>query len=633
MCGIAGFINNNGMTALKEQVKKMTDTLIHRGPDSEGQYVYQNIGLGHRRLSILDLSENGKQPMLSHDGRYVIVFNGEIYNYVELKQELKELGASFQNNTDTEVIIEGYRYWGKDCVNRLNGMWAFVLYDQKENVIFGSRDRMGVKPFYYLERDDIFAFASEPKAILEICPEEREYSPTMVYRFLKEMPEDMDELTFYKNIYQLEPAHSFFYNFKEKRMEKWEYWFIDADEIYEKRIKGKNPVKVFKSLLEDAVKIRLRSDVEIGSSLSGGLDSSTLVGIMSKKFGRKVNTFSSCYEDVECNEKEYIDEVNSFTGSASHLVYPDGNEHILEDIKDIVYHHDGPNGSASLYSGYSVYKEANKFVKVLVDGQGADELLGGYLSTYNARVQDILEENTLKAKIQAMKTIAIFDQEWPEYTKNISTSSIRKAMGKKVAAGFDYKRTNEYAAHKELFYKEFEQKADKSIPQCVGKVKGQLNQELYVQLRQKSIPYILHNVDGNSMAFSLEIRLPFLDYRIIEFCMALDGKYKIKNQWTKWILRKSCKEYLPKKVVNRKNKMGFPAPFGRWLKEHEQKEEMKDIIFSLGKRKIVKQEVIEEYYRQHMEGDIDRSFILYKFLTLELWLRSCVDNKLKEKIE
>ena len=626
MCGIAGFINKDGKNAQKEQVKKMTDSIIHRGPDAEGQHVYQNVGLGHRRLSILDLTDNGRQPMLSHDERYIIVFNGEIYNYIELKAELQSLGGIFRNHTDTEVIIEAYRYWGKDCVTRFNGMWAFVLFDREEHILFGSRDRMGVKPFYYLNREDIFAFASEPKAILEICPKEREYNPTMVWRFLKGIHEDMDKVTFYKNIYQLEPAHSFYYNLKQNSIEKWEYWSIDADEIYETRLKGKNPIKEFRALMEDAVKIRLRSDVEVGSSLSGGLDSSTIVGIISKKFGQKINTFSSIYKDKDCNEKEYIDKVNEFSDANAHLVYPDNNERLLDDIKAIVRHHDGPNEGASLYSGYSVYKEANKSVKVLLDGQGADELLGGYLPSYEARLRDMLGTSTFKEKVRVVKTIVIFNMEWPEKADLISTNLIRKSMGKKVAAKFQYKKTNEYEKHRELFYEEFEKKADKNVPRYIGKVKGELNQELYYQLRQLCVPNLLHNVDGNSMAFSLEVRLPFLDYRVIEFCMALDGKYKIRNQWTKWILRKSCKKYLPKEVVNRKNKMGFPAPFGRWLKECKQKEEMKEIIFSLGKRNIVKPEVIEEYYRQHMEDEIDRSLILYKFLTLELWLRNCINS-------
>lgn len=625
MCGIAGLVRKDNSIVEKDTIKKMTDTIVHRGPDAEGQFTFQNVGLGHRRLSILDLSEKGNQPMKSMDGSYIIVFNGEIYNYIELKQQLKELGASFYNDTDTEVIIEAYRYWGTDCVNYFNGMWAFVLFDKEKNLLFGSRDRAGVKPFVYLDREDVFAFGSEPKEILELYPDERKYNPTMIWRFLDGRPEDMDNITFYENIYQLEPAHSFIYNLSSHRIEKWEYWTIHSEAIYKERIQGKNVVSEFRKLLEDAVRVRLRSDVPLGSSLSGGLDSSTIVGIMNKKFDTKVNTFSSVYEDKDCNEKEYIDEVNSFIDANVNLVYPDDNDNLLEDFKKIAYHHDGPNSNASLYSGYSVYRKAQDTVKVLLDGQGADELLGGYLGSYNARLYDIVNQGTLRSKIQAMKTICIFNEEWPEKMNEISSDIIRLAMGKNGVKRIKYEKTKRFEKHQELFCQDFLKKANLQLPRCSGDVEGKLNENLYVQFRQTSLPTILHNVDGNSMAFSLEVRNPFLDYRLVEFCMALDGKYKIKNQWTKWILRKSCKEYLPKKIAERTNKMGFPAPFGRWLKEHPQNNEMKSLIFALGERGIVKKEVLQEYYRQHMENEIDRSGILYKFMTLELWLRMCID--------
>lgn len=625
MCGIAGLIKKNSSQVYREEVKKMTDTLVHRGPDAEGQFVQGNVGLGHRRLSIIDLSEQGKQPMESYDGKYAIVFNGEIYNYIELKEELKSLHGKFMSNTDTEVIMEAYRCWGKDCVKHFNGMWAFALLDREQNVIFASRDRMGVKPFYYVDREDIFIFGSEPKAILELLPEERQYNPTMVYRFLNNQPEDMDNQTFYKNIFQLEPAVALTYDLENNQWNQWKYWEIDADEIYEKRIKGKDLVVEFRRLLEDAIRLRLRSDVPVGSSLSGGLDSSTIVGILSKKLHTKVKTFSSIYEDDDCNEKEYIDIVNQFAETDIHLVYPDEDTHLLDAFEKIVLHHDGPNSSASLYSGYSVYKEAKQEVKVLMDGQGADELLGGYLGSYFSRLADILSRNTLRSKMEAMKLISIFQKEWPEKSDTLPSDMMRQAMGKRVARKFPHKRSVKFSKHMDLFYEEFIQNVNRDIVREKGKVKGELNAALYYQLMQSSLPQILHNVDGNSMAFSLEVRLPFLDYRIVEFCMALDGSYKIRNQWTKWILRKSCKSYLPEKVLYRTNKMGFPAPFGRWLKECEEKDRMKEIIFALGDRGIVKKEAIAEYYRQHMSGEVDRSTILYRFLTLEIWLRRCIN--------
>lgn len=626
MCGIAGLIRKDETSVSIKDIKQMTDVLVHRGPDAEGQFALGCLGLGHRRLSILDLSEQGRQPMESFDGNLVIVFNGEIYNYLELKEELKKKGVKFRNNTDTEVIMEAYRHWGEECVNHFNGMWAFALLDKGKNRIFASRDRMGVKPFYYIDREDVFAFASEPKAILEILPEERKYNSAMVYRFLSEQPEDMDEQTFYKNIFQLEPATSMYYDIEKHSVHQWKYWEINADEIYEKRIKGKNLVEEFKRLLENAIKIRMRSDVAVGSNLSGGLDSSTIVGILSKKYGLKVKTFSSVYDDKDCNEKEFIDEVNKFAVTEPFLIFPDNNTNLIDAFEQIMIHHDGPNTNASMYSGYSVYKEAQKEVRVLMDGQGADELLGGYLGSYFARLKDILLKNTLYSRLKAMKLVHIFNSEWPEMMRGIPSDILRKIMGKKASVQYFHKDFMKPNKSINLFMEEFEQTVDKNIERKSGKVKGNLNKELYYQLMQVSLPQILHNVDGNSMAFSMEVRLPFLDYRIVEFCMALDGKYKIKNQWTKWILRKSCKEYLPEKVLYRKNKMGFPAPFGRWIKECEEKDKMKEIIFALGDRGIVRKDAIAEYYNQHMEGEADRSIILYRFLTLELWLRRYIDS-------
>lgn len=626
MCGIAGIVKKDGTKVFAHDIRKMTDVLVHRGPDDEGEYVYKNIGLGHRRLSIIDLSEKGRQPMESYDGKYVIVFNGEIYNYLELKDKLQKAGSRFLNDTDTEVILESYRYWGEDCVNYFNGMWAFVILDRDRKVLFGSRDRFGVKPFCYINRDDVFAFASEPKGILELFPEEREYNPTMVYRFVKGWAMDTDNQTFYRDILQLGAAMSLTYDLGNNKIEYQKYWEIDADAIYEKRIKGRNVVEEFRALIEDAVRIRLRSDVEVGSSLSGGLDSSTLVGIINKKFHKKVNTFSSIYEDKDCNEKEYIDEVNRFSDTVQHLVYPGENKHLLDAFEKIVIHHDGPDQTgASLYSGYSVYQEANKSVKVLMDGQGADELLAGYLSSYNAFLKDILCGKSLVSKMKAIKTINAFEREWPEQMINISTEVLQSALGKRVAKHYMKKRPNNFSKPVDLFFKEFEDCADKYMAVYKGKVQGELNQELYEQLTVTSLPAILHNVDGNSMAFSLEVRLPFLDYRVVEFCMALNKKYKIKNQWTKWILRKSCKEYLPEKVLYRTNKMGFPAPFGRWLKEGDEKEKMKEIIFALGDRGIVKKQAIQEYYRRHISGESDCSDLLCRFLTLELWFRRCIN--------
>ena len=630
MCGIAGFVyKNTDRIAEKSQLKKMTDSIFHRGPDAEGLYSRNNVALGHRRLSIIDLSLDGNQPMISYDRRYVIVFNGEIYNYLELKQELKRKGARFLNHTDTEMILEAYRYWGVRCVKRFNGMWSFCIYDTQKQELFFSRDRFAIKPLYFLERDDVIAFASEAKAIIAAFPEENVPDYNMVYRYFGAAPEDRDEMSYYKNIKIFRPATCLIYNLQTHKKRKYVYWEADEEKFKKKWMKGRNPMKTFRYLLEDAIKLRLRADVEVGACLSGGLDSSTIVGICSKKYGIKMHTFSSVYPDKDCDEKNYIDLVNKYNGTIPHLIYPDSEQiSLLEAFDKINYHHDGPSRGASLYSQYAVMQGIQGNVKVVLDGQGADELFAGYLSYYGHYLSDLLNKNTLLSRLQAMKTIAYITKEWPEIYDSIHTDILIHIFGidlhKKLLKKINHKKNLvlENGNHP-LFTNGFLDYVDKEILYSEPKVSGVLNTRLCKDIIRDSIPTLLHNEDGNSMAFSIESRVPFLDYRIVEFALALDGTYKIHNEWTKWIIRKSCRKYLPKQVAKRKNKMGFPAPFARWLRESGEKDDMKALIYSFGERGIVPRDTIDFYYQQHIENKADWSDLLYKFLALELWLRSC----------
>lgn len=630
MCGIAGFIyKDENRSAEQSLIVKMTDAIAHRGPDAEGCFLDGNLAMGHRRLSIIDLSEDGNQPMFSHDGKYVIVFNGEIYNYIELRDELKENGAIFHNNTDTEVIIEAYRFWGEECVKHFNGMWSFALYNREKRMVFFSRDRFAVKPLYVLEREDVIAFASEAKAIIAAFPEENIPNYTMIYRLLNGTPEDRDEHSYYQNIKIIPGSTCCKYDIETKKFEKNKYWKVDEKEFRQKWIEGKNPVQTFKELIEDAVRIRMRADVPVGACLSGGLDSSAIVGICGKKFGLRMHTFSSIYSDKECNEKKYVDAVNEYNNTIPHLIYPEPEKtSLLEAFGKIIYHHDGPNFGASLYSQYSVMQGVYGNVKVVLDGQGADELFAGYIPYYGYRISDILNKNTLKSKLQAIKLMSIITEEWPEMFDNIQSDAVISALGAKFYKKLYHKygwlgKRVASVANYPLFTKEFLAKTDRTILYKENDINGVLNIRLCKDVLRDSIPSLLHNEDGNSMAFSIESRIPFLDYRIVEFGLALGGEYKIRNEWTKWIIRKACKEYLPKQVVNRRNKMGFPAPFARWLRECDEKEEMKRMIYAFGDRNIVPKETIDVYYRQHMSGEVDRNVILYKILVLEMWLQTC----------
>lgn len=636
MCGIAGYIDKTGKyRPEKKLVKKMTDAMIHRGPDAEGQWIDEYIALGHRRLSIIDLEAKSNQPLVSHDGKYVITFNGEIYNYIELKRELVGKGAVFRTDSDTEVVIEAYRAYGEECFNQFNGMWSLALYDMEEQKVILSRDRFGIKPAYTVDNEDVFVFASEIKAILAAFPEENIPNEACIYRYLSQsVNEDTDEQCFYKNIKIFPAAHYMIYDLQTHTREYKSYWEVNEQLFYEKWIQEKNPVKTFGKLFESAVELRLRADVEVGACLSGGLDSSAIVGCASKKFGRKMHTFSSVYTDKECNEESYIRKVNERWDTIPHYIKPDDyEENFTKYIEDLTYHHDQPTGGASLYSQYMVMKEVQGKVKVILDGQGADELFAGYIPYYSYYIDDLLSRNTFRAKCKAIKMLVIIKKEWPDVIGAVSTDTIVRLVGLKNSFLFQNEKKIKDLKIKrsvQMFTDDFMDKVHDNYQKKEIQCSSNLNTRLCNDVLNKSIPALLHNEDGNSMAFSIESRVPFLDYRIVEFAIALDGKYKIRNQWTKWIIRKACRDYLPKEVAKRKNKMGFPAPFARWLREGRSRDELKRIIYEFGERNIVPKETIDQLYRAHVDGEADYSDILFRIYNIELWYKMC--NKLEKGI-
>jgi len=637
MCGIAGFINKDGSAASAQKLKKMTDTIAHRGPDAEGHLCEGSIALGHRRLSIFDLSDAGRQPMESADGNYVIIYNGEIYNYIELKAQLIELGAVFTNDTDTEVVIEAYRYWGTDCLNRFNGMWAFALLDRRAGKLLLSRDRFAVKPLYILDRGDLFMFASEAKAIIAVQPEENIPDLVQIYRFVGcTAPENIDEHSWYANIKTFPAASYGVYSLDSGSLEIKPYWKPDVELFKKKWIDGRDPVATLRELFDDAVKIRLRADVEVGTCLSGGLDSSAIVGCCRKRHGVALQTFSSRYSDPSCDEGEFIDSVNRFAGAKAVPVYPDNQSiSFLEAFRRINLNHDGPSAGASLYSQYSVFCEVGKHVKVVLDGQGADELFCGYAGFLNPALRETAKAAPRAHMIRVLMEIL-------RENDFIDASQLSTDLGVRVFGLDNYlylaKKTQKEAAlqasqtrARTPFTPAFSALI-KDTPNFSASYTSsdEITQMCLDQTLVYSIPQLCHNEDSNSMNFSVEVRMPFLDYRIVEFALALDPSYKIKGTWQKWIIRKALKQYLPVKVRRRRNKMGYPAPFFRWLRESDEKESFKQIIFSFAERNIVPKETIEAYYSAHMRGEANMEGILYRYLSLELWLRTCRFDKIPD---
>lgn len=633
MCGIAGIINKRNTEVNKEDIQIMNNVMIHRGPDAEGIYIDGNVGFGHRRLAIIDLSNSGNQPMFSHDKKFVLVFNGEIYNYIELKEQLIQEGAQFITETDTEVILEAYRFWGINCTKQFNGMWSFALYDKEKKQIFLSRDRFGVKPLYIYESDDELIFASEIKCITAIRPEQKKVDTLQLARYLVGYQEDYDEHTFYEDIHNFPKSNNMLYQLDTHTSKYQKYWKVNVPE-FKRKWKCDNPYQKFLDLLEDSIRIRLRTDVELGASLSGGLDSSTIVGILSKKFHRKVHTFSSIYKEKSCSEKEFIDSMNQYTGSTAHHIYPDRSENIIQDMKDMIYYHDSPCFSASPYSGYCVYRGAKKHVKVLLDGQGADEILGGYLYFYNAKLRELLRQNTWMARIKAIRLIFLFCLTWPDECHDLQDKVLKKVLGTKgpeilnmlIKKRKTQMRQNEWMKYRKSFRninRQNEMKADATIVNEVDK-------ELNISLQYLMLPRILHDVDRNSMARSLEVRLPFLDYRLVEFSYTLSDQDKIYGNRTKYIMRKTCRQYLSDKVCNRKGKMGLPAPFDKWLRDKRFQAEIKQYLDAFKERNIVDCHSLEQCYQAHLSGKENWEHHLFRVMSLEMWLQSEIDTPEKK---
>lgn len=632
MCGIAGIIKKKNDKVNREEIQMMNDAMSHRGPDAEGIYINDTVGFGHRRLSIVDLSESGNQPMFSHDRKYVLVFNGEIYNYIELKEHLKKKGAKFVTETDTEVIMEAYRFWGMNCTKKLNGMWSFALYDTGKRALFFSRDRFGVKPLYIYESEDEFIFASEIKCITAIRPEQKIVDETQIARYLAGYQEDMDEHTFYKNIQNFRPSYSMLYQLDTNTVEYQKYWEINVPEFQRKWIND-NPYQKFLELLQDSIRIRLRADVKVGASLSGGLDSSTIVGIVTKKFRTKIHTFSSIYKEKNCNEKEYIDCMNQYADTIPHYIYPDRSDNIVQDMQEMLYYHDGPCFSASPYSGYCVYKGVGKHVKVMLDGQGADELFGGYLFFYRAKLREILRKNGRLSKIRAVGLLTSIWKVYPEIARSLADEMLKatpwirewRQLKKRM------RRKEQTQQHTRLKYRKKFSEIDLQIEtQGNDSISNELDKDLNLQLQYRLLPRILHDVDRNSMARSLEVRLPFLDYRLVEFSYTLSDEDKIRGSYTKYIMRKSCKKYLPAKICNRRNKMGFPAPFDKWLRDERFQGEIKKYLDAFKDRNIVDAHSLERCYQAHMADKENREEELFRFMMLEMWLQKEIDTEHKK---
>jgi asparagine synthase (glutamine-hydrolysing) len=574
MCGIAGVVSKNPNEVTIDRLKRMTNIIHYRGPNGDGHWLdsSKTVGLGHRRLSIIDLSHEADQPMHYLD-RYSIVFNGEIYNYIELKEVLLKQGYVFKTSSDTEVLMALYDRDSENCLQILDGMFSFAIYDSKKKEIFAARDRFGEKPFFYnYEPGRLFIFGSEMK-VLWAAGVNKKVKNNMLYNYLSfgslQNRGDLSE-TFFENIIRLPHAHYLIVDTEKITIKLKEYWRINTNEINDS-IKPEQAFRKFNELFYTSVKRRLRSDVAVGSSLSGGLDSSLIVCVIDQllnknKFTHSLcqKTFSARFPGFERDEGNYMDMVAAATNVEPSFVYPT-DDNILEDIQKVAYYQEEPFGGASILVQYEVMKLAKeKGVTVLLDGQGADEMLGGYHRYFNTffRELEIQKNGNLKEEHSAYLDLHKNNTVNARQKKNLE-HYIRRWMPGEMAL---LKKTHALINQKinQPFNKDFfANYSDSLFP--VNSSFNSLNETLYDNTMAGDLQVLLRFADRNSMANSREVRLPFLSHEIAEFLFSLPSTYKIHNGWTKWIMRESFQSILPAPICWRLDKIGYEPPQKKWM--------------------------------------------------------------------
>jgi len=600
MCGIAG-VWTRKKRAEPLWIIKITDAIKHRGPDDEGflaintrtkkifplsgkdsQVPGTNIAdfredadlfFGHRRLSILDLSPLGHQPMCDADQGLWIVHNGEIYNYLPLREELKARGYRFRTQTDTEVLLAAYKEWGEGCLDKLDGMWAFVIYDKLRNRLFGSRDRFGVKPFYYFFDGSTFAFASEIKALLKLdcVPESMNEKAAFDYLVFGRVEAEEDGL--FNKIKELLPSHSFHLDCGSGRLAIRKYYSLSintAVERFDSR-KADQHVQRTRALVEESVFSHLQSDVPVGSCLSGGLDSSTIVCVINSfldrahpsQIGDRQKVYTVSYQDARVDESRWAEFIVNKTRTKWHRVFP-RPEDISSAIEDIVYSQDIPFLSTSVISQHFLMKKVRETgTKVLLDGQGGDELFAGYRGHFypafiekarHLALRDIfrelraLDHSSIGLRYLLYGLLKI-------YLPKMAPMRILRAYARQSRIEVRYLNNDFWGAY------------EKNLSEYRERHVGSLNQTLSEAITGPDFKYLLRYEDRNAMRFSIEARTPFADHKaLIEEAFQIPGVYKIYNGWSKYLLRKAAEGILPAEVQWRRDKLGFPTPEVPWLR-------------------------------------------------------------------
>ncbi len=617
MCSIAGIYSFKGYKVenFQSKLNVMNEIQAHRGPDGDGIWIHenQNIGLAHRRLSIIDI-DNGKQPMTDGYGNWVC-FNGEIYNYIELREEI---GCNCVTTSDTEVILHAYRKWGEECVKHFSGMFAFALWDEKKRKLFCARDQFGIKPFYYFVDSNTFYFASEAKALLpflsDIETDKKAFNDYLVFQFC------LEGRTLFKGIYELEPAHSLSVSMDGMKCQRyWQVYYQPDLDHTEKYFSEK-----LKECFMDSLKYHIRSDVPVGGYVSGGVDSSITASIACELLNNDFEGFTGKFSlGAEYDESMYAQAVADVKGFQLYQI-DIGSQDFIDNIGKVIYHLDVPIAGPGSFSQYMVSGLASKHRKVVLGGQGGDEIFGGYtrylvayfeqcikgaiegtmnsgkfVVTYESIIPNLISLRNYKPMIKEFWKDGLFDPSYTRYYKLINRApQMEECINKEYLDEYD-----PYSSYERIFVAE---NVDKN---------SYLDRMTHFDFKTL-LPALLQVEDRMSMAHGIESRVPFLDKRLVEFVATIPANVKMKDGNLKHILRESMSEYVPEVILKRKDKMGFPTPFTKWAKS-----ETRDFIMDILSSQKAKQRELINNKRVLEKIDSESSFgrNLWGVFCLELW--------------
>jgi asparagine synthase (glutamine-hydrolysing) len=628
MCGIAGFIDlwDTGAARSKEEraqiLEQMCRIITHRGPDDQGVMLDQGVALGMRRLSIIDLA-GGHQPISGEDGTVTIVFNGEVYNFLELQPQLESLGHQFRTRSDTEAIVHAYEQFGTACVNHLRGMFAFAIWDSRNRRLFIARDRAGKKPLYYtVTSKGTLVFGSELKSLLLHPDVERELNLQALdaYLSLGYVP---DPLSIFQGIRKLAPGH--FLTFENGRVGISQYWDFSFEPAEARR--PEDYLEELRALLDESVRIRLVSDVPLGAFLSGGIDSSTIVALMARHMNQPVKTFSIGFNEDSYDELKYARVTAKRFGTDHHefIVTPE----ICDVVDKLVWHLDEPFADQAAIPNYIVAKMAREHVTVVLSGDGGDELFAGYtryLIEHKRRSFAQLPRVVREKMMQPLSERLPHGMFGRNYLHNIALDPIDRyldsvslftGLNKRLLYSRGFKEDLGGNGHLEMFFREFS-----------GRVKtgNALDRLLYIDSKTYLPGDILAKVDRTSMAASLEARAPLLDHKLIDFVTRIPASLKLSGMETKHLFKRAVKDLIPDEILNRP-KQGFGVPIQQWI-NHQLKARIRETLMDrqTQQRGFIDQHYVNVLLDEHERGRRDHSSALWALLMLELWLRTFVDR-------